>query len=74
MEPGKLKNGEDFVNKFLNETKKGYCTHFASAAVLMFRYMGIPARYVEGYVCDNLEISTDKILRMTQLMPGWKYL
>lgn len=63
LEPGKLKNGEDFVNKFLNETKKGYCTHFASAAVLMFRYMGIPARYVEGYVCDNLEISTDKILK-----------
>lgn len=25
--------------------------------------MGIPARYVEGYVCDNLEISTDKILK-----------
>lgn len=24
--------------------------HFASAAVLMFRYYGIPARYVEGYL------------------------
>lgn len=63
LAPGKLKDGEDFVNKFLNETNKGYCAHFASAATLMFRYIGIPARYVEGYVCDNLDISTDKVLK-----------
>ena len=26
-------------------SKKGYDVHFATAAVLMFRYYGIPARY-----------------------------
>lgn len=31
-------------------SKKGYDTHFATAAVMMFRYYGIPARYVEGYI------------------------
>lgn len=63
LEPGKLNDGEDFVNKFLNETNKGYCSHFASAATLMFRYMGIPARYVEGYVYDNLTLDTDTVLK-----------
>lgn len=41
--------GEDFVEYFLFESERGYCTHFASAAVLMFRYCGIPARYAAGY-------------------------
>lgn len=40
----------DFVSAFLNETKSGYSVHFATAATLMFRYYGIPARYVEGYL------------------------
>lgn len=40
----------DFVSTFLNETKSGYSVHFATAATLMFRYYGIPARYVEGYL------------------------
>jgi hypothetical protein len=50
LSPGKLGSGEDFVNKFLLETQEGYCTHFASAGVLLFRSLGIPARYVTGYV------------------------
>lgn len=29
---------------------KGYDVHYATAATLMFRYYGIPARYVEGYL------------------------
>ncbi len=48
--PGKLPEGEDFVKYFLYDTKKGYCTYFATAAVMMFRSAGVPARYVEGYV------------------------
>lgn len=42
--------GSDLVYDFLENTKEGYSVHFASAAVLMFRYYGIPARYVEGYL------------------------
>ena len=44
--------GEDFVSYFLTESHEGYCMHFASAATLMLRYLGIPARYVVGYVAD----------------------
>lgn len=43
-------NGSDFIQEFLNYSKKGYSVHFASAAAMMFRYYGIPSRYVEGYL------------------------
>lgn len=39
----------DFVVYFLEESHRGYCVHFASAAVLLLRTQGIPARYVSGY-------------------------
>lgn len=40
----------DFVSTFLLLEKKGYCTHFASAMTVLCRMVGLPARYVEGYV------------------------
>lgn len=42
----------DFALWFLEESGTGYCTHFASAAVVMLRAAGIPARYVTGYLVD----------------------
>ena len=48
---------KDFINYFLAENKRGYCAHFASAATLIFRYLGIPARYVEGYAIDPSDIA-----------------
>ena len=39
----------DIVSYFLMESKEGLCRHFASAATLLYRYMGIPARYTGGY-------------------------
>lgn len=49
LSPGSTPEETDFIEYFLTENKKGYCVHFASAATLMFRFYGIPARYVEGY-------------------------
>lgn len=44
------RNGsEDFAAYFLGKTARGYSVHYATAATLMLRYFGIPARYVEGY-------------------------
>ncbi len=45
-------DGEDFVEYFLTTSKRGYCMHYASAATLMLRAIGIPARYVTGYTAD----------------------
>ncbi|MBD5544447.1 MAG: transglutaminase domain-containing protein [Lachnospiraceae bacterium] len=50
MSPGTTPVNEDFVNYFLTHQKQGYCVHFASAATMLFRSYGYPARYVEGYV------------------------
>ena len=49
MQPGTQPADRDFVEYFLNESHKGYCAHYASAAVLLCRMCGIPARYCEGY-------------------------
>lgn len=46
----RLPFGKDVVEYFLFESKKGFCEHYASAGVLLLRKMGIPARYVSGYV------------------------
>lgn len=60
LTPGRLPVGADFVENFLFDTKKGYCMHYASAAVLLFRKYGIPARYVEGYVVTKSDIASAK--------------
>lgn len=40
----------DFAMWFLENGETGYCVHFASAAVVLLRAAGIPARYVTGYM------------------------
>ena len=50
----------DFVQNFLTESKIGHSVHFASAAALMFRYYGIPARYAEGYLITPQDIEGKK--------------
>lgn len=50
LSPGKTPSNRDFVNYFLLENHKGYCTHYATAGVLLARMAGIPARYSTGYV------------------------
>ena len=42
----------DFVTYFLGESRRGYCMHYASAAALLLRMEGIPARYVSGYLAQ----------------------
>ncbi|MBR5712549.1 MAG: transglutaminase domain-containing protein [Lachnospiraceae bacterium] len=52
QQPGITPNREDFVVYFLTKQKKGFCAHFATAAAMLLRTKGIPARYVEGYVVE----------------------
>ena len=40
---------DDYAVYFLTEAKRGYCTHFATAAAVMYRALGIPARVVDGF-------------------------
>ena len=52
--PGITPDGEDFNEYFLYEQQKGLCMHFASAGTILFRILGVPARYVEGYIVPHL--------------------
>lgn len=47
-----LPNGIDPIEYALTESHEGYCMHFASAATLLLRQGGVPARYVSGYAVD----------------------
>ena len=53
LSPQSPPEGEDFVTWFLTEGREGYCVHFATAAVALFRSAGIPARYAEGYAVPS---------------------
>jgi len=50
LTPGDPPADRDFVDYFLFEKQEGYCVYFASAMVVLARSVGLPARYVEGFV------------------------
>lgn len=64
--PGSVPQGEDFVKYFLLDSKQGYCTYFATAAVMMYRVAGIPARYVEGYVVSDQQLQQAEDIMLYQ--------
>ena len=41
---------EDSMDRFLFETRRGFCEHYAYAFAVMARSVGIPARIVGGYL------------------------
>jgi len=47
LSPGRLFG--DSIDRFLFDSREGYCEHFASATTFMLRSVGIPARVVTGY-------------------------
>lgn len=57
--------GADVVEYFLFTSGKGYCTHYASAGVLLLRELGVPARYVSGYVVGKEDFQKDEDGRYT---------
>lgn len=48
-----LPEGADPVEYFLGTSRMGYCMHYASAATLLLRKMGVPARYVSGFIAER---------------------
>ncbi len=68
LSPGYNWTGTDYITHFLNRSKRGYCMHFASAGTMLLRQMGIPARYVEGYVFSYTDVVVDG-----ELVPDAEY-
>lgn len=52
---------KDFAQWFLENSETGYCIHYATAATVLLRAAGIPARYVEGYAVD-CQAGTDMVV------------
>jgi len=47
LEPPSL--GDNAIDEFLFDSRRGYCAHYASAFTILMRWLGIPARIVVGY-------------------------
>ena len=52
LHPAPVPKGESFLDWLLFEGREGYCTWYATAAVLLARSVGVPARYVQGYLSE----------------------
>lgn len=65
--PEKAENGGELLTQILSG-HGGYCVHYATAAALMLRYFGIPARYAEGYYlsADDAAQARDGIITVTE--------
>ena len=50
LSPGGCSVIGGLVEYFLFKGKGGYCTYYVSAMTVMLRSLGIPARYVEGFL------------------------
>ena len=50
---------QDFAQWFLEESETGYCVHFATAGAVLLKALGIPARYVTGYMVET-QVGTPK--------------
>ncbi|MBR5712207.1 MAG: transglutaminase domain-containing protein [Lachnospiraceae bacterium] len=68
LNAGQVPGGYDFIEYFLMENRKGFCMHFASAGVMLFRALGIPARFAEGYVVSSSAISEGESEGTTDVM------
>ena len=44
----------DYAVYFLTVSPRGYCIHYATAAVALFRSLNIPARICEGYMVNSV--------------------
>lgn len=46
----------DFVDRFLFQTKAGYCDYFSTALAVLAREAGLPSRWVKGYATGSLQM------------------
>ncbi len=70
MRPGATPRRRDVVTYFLYTQKRGYCAHFASSTTMLLRSMGIPTRYIEGYMMTMTDVMGGHALSNTA--EGWQ--
>ncbi len=56
----------DFVVWFITDAETGICVHYAATTVVLLRLIGVPARYVRGYVDSVTHADTEYYIYSTQ--------
>ncbi|KAF1298858.1 hypothetical protein BAU15_14345 [Enterococcus sp. JM4C] len=59
------KEGQDYVDQFLFESKVGYCDNFSSAMVILLRTLDIPTRWAKGFAPGTATTLEDGLLKYT---------
>jgi hypothetical protein len=62
---------KDAVEDFLTVQKAGNCTNFASAAVVLLRGAGIPARFCTGYIPHYVDKSRNTFVVLAKDYHAW---
>ena len=57
---------DDYAVYLLTEGSEGYCVHFATAAVAMYRALGIPARIVSGVLAETVADTPVEVRRLNE--------
>ncbi len=60
--PTGLDTSSDPAVEFLTLYKKGVCRHYATSATMLFRALGVPARYVTGFSAETIAGQTTYVL------------
>ena len=50
----------DFVAWFMADSETGFCVHYATTTVILLRMIGVPARYVDGYMISGLPFGHER--------------
>ncbi len=45
---------KDFIEWFIEDADTGFCVHYATTAAILLRMIGVPTRYVNGYMLNNV--------------------
>lgn len=62
-------SGSDYVVYFLETAKEGICGHFASAFTTLLRVLGVPSRFVTGYLSEAK--SGEKVIVTAKQAHAW---
>ena len=72
---------DESIDYFIFTSKKGNCTSFATAMTLMAKAVDLPARYVEGFACNERDEKGNYIVRdscahafVEVLVPGFGWM
>ena len=60
-----------FLDYFLLESYSGYCTYYATAFTLLVRELGLPSRYVQGFMVFDTELGKRPVTVRNTMAHAW---